>query len=108
MGDRSKLQLYTMLLDFPGQHGHSLQSEGCAERGLSSENALEFIQLLESHSVALLGFDIWRRVGNRYRVDVSEIWYAPTPQVAGSYKDARSSLLRATLGPEDLVAIQFK
>jgi len=97
-----------MLLTFLQQRGRSLESEGCAELGLSYSDALEFLHLLEAHSVALLGIDIWRHKGNRYGVDHAAIWYSSTPAAAKNYNAVRSALLAAEPGPQDVVAIQFK
>ena len=97
-----------MLLTFLQQRGHSLESEGCAELGLSYSDALEFLNLLESYSVALLGFDVWRHRGSRYGVDHAAIWYSSTPAKAKDYNAARSALRTAEPSPHDLVAIQFK
>ena len=97
-----------MLLSFLEQNGQSLQSEGCAERGLSHPDAIEFLALLEHHSVPVLGFDVWRRAGTRYSIDHAAIWYSPIPGASEDYGSALAALTRAAPGPEDVVAVQFR
>ena len=108
MGDRSNSELYTMLLSFLEQRGQSLQSEGCAEHGLSYPDAVEFIALLERNLVPVLGFDVWRRMGARYSIDHTAIWYSPVPGVREDYVSALAALSRTAPGAEDVVAIQFR
>ena len=97
-----------MLLKFLEQRGHSLQSEGCAERGLSYPDAVEFLALLEHHSVPVLGFDVWRRKGTRYSIDHAAIWYSPVPGSPEGYGCALAALNHAAPGAEDVVAVQFR
>src|SRR3546814_868966 len=107
MGNRSHSELYTRLLAFLEQRGLSLESEGCAERGLSHANAVEFLELLQRHSVPVLGFDVWRRNGTRYSIDHAAIWYSPSPGAATDCNAALTALKRAAPGPDDAVTIQF-
>ena len=84
----------------------SLKSEGSAELGLSLNNALRFIELLEENQVPLFGAEVWRRVGIRYDLDVSTIWYSDT-RYQEDYRSASDSLKRAGLAAEDLITVQF-
>ena len=95
-----------MLLGFLEQHGNSLESESVAELGLSRSKALEFMDLLESSGVPLLGHEVWRRVGSRYDLDVTTIWYSESSPHQ-DYESARIALRAASVGPDDVITVQF-
>ena len=107
MGDRSHVNLYTMLLNFLEQHGCSLAEDGSAERGLNFTDALAFVELLQVNRVPLLGVELWRSHGGVLEQDLSEIWYSEGAADADHYSDAKGYFNRIKTGSGDVFAIQF-
>ncbi len=94
-----------MLLAFLEQHGRHVLP-GVSERGMPPAQAMEFVELLESHQVPLLGLEVWRSTANGYSIDLPWIW-ASGASCAHDYAGAHSWLQRAEPDPKDLVAVQF-
>lgn len=108
MGDRSRSEVYTLLLAFLEARGLSLQKYGSAERGLSQSDAEEFLKLLQTHRVNLLGIEPWRKDGERYRLDSVGVWCPEeTTTMEARVVEARRYLKQANLKSNDVVAVQF-
>ena len=107
MGDKSHVELYSMLLAFLEERGRPLIEFGSAERGLQYADALTFIELLRVNAVSLLGVELWRVVGDRLEIDITEIWYSNTSDAASAYKDVDQYFNRVKKASGDVFAIQF-
>lgn len=105
MSDPRHTELYSKLLAFVEEHGHT-PVEGVVERGMPESRALEFIALLESHGVPLYGLEVWRLCPGGYDLDASSIWYCGT-DLHHQYSEAREGLRLARPRPLDLVTVQF-
>ena len=107
MGDRSHVEVYSMLLAFLEEHGQPLLEYGSAERGLVRAHALTFIGLLRTNHCRLLGVELWRLAGDRLEQDISEIWYSKASDPEARYRDVEHYFRRVEAGPGDVFAIQF-
>lgn len=101
------MQLYSELLAFLETHGRPLAEFGCAEFGLSFEDAHSFVDLLYAKSVSLLGIEIWRNSGSSYTLNGLEVWYPVHDNAQTRYQDALQYLASIEAGPSDVFAIQF-
>lgn len=106
MEDPSQSSIYSQLLTFLKASGRQLDRQGGAERGLALSEALEFVGKLHQHKAPILGFEVWRKSGESYTLDHSEIWY-PDPAYGDPYHDALATLRHLALDADDLVFIQF-
>ena len=106
MEDHSRSNIYSELLKFLEAFGRQLDRQGGVERGLSPTTALEFVGKLKQLQAPIHGFEVWRRNGDRYTLNHSEIWY-PDPAYGDPYQDALATLKRLALDSHDLVFIQF-
>ena len=107
MGDRSHVKLYSELLAFLETKGRPLIEYGSAERGLSIDEAKEFLDLLLAGGVPLLGIEIWRDVGGRFRLNGPETWYPIHEGAQAIHTDALRYLANIKARHNDVFAIQF-
>ena len=107
MGDRSHIEVYSMLLAFLQEHGQPLIEHGSAELGISRTHALTFIELLRANHCRLLGVELWRLAGKRLELDISEIWYSNATDPEARYRDVEHYFRRVEVRPGDVFAIQF-
>ena len=79
MGDQSQIPIYAPLFDYLERNGVHLFASGSADRGLLLRSALEFLALLESRNVQVLGIEPWRKEGGGYRCDALGPWEYGSP-----------------------------
>jgi hypothetical protein len=105
MGDKSKIALYSTLLDFLQKRGIDLNAFGSRERGLRSGDAIMFVEMLASNQVRILGVEPWRKTIRGYSVDSLGVW-EPRDDEPSSVAAAQH-IQRLKLCAEDVVTIQF-
>ena len=105
MGDKSQIPIYAPLFNYLEQNGVDLSASGSAERGLSLGRALEFLEMLESRDVRVLGIEPWRKEGSAHRCDASGVWEFSSD--ADTIEQVRQYLYRLELQAHDLVTVQY-
>lgn len=106
MGDQSQIPTYAPLFNYLEQNGVDLSDAGSSERGLPLGRALEFLKLLESRDVQILGIEPWRKEGPRYRCDALGVWESSDD--ADAIEQAREHLYRLELQAHDVVTVQYR
>ena len=107
MGNPSHVKLYSMLLAFLQERGHSLLESGTSERGLSVQDTKEFLELLLTNHVSLLGIELWRKSNSRYSLKGQEAWVPVHTNAQDTHEDALHYLGTIGVGPYDVLTVQF-
>lgn len=74
MGNRTQIPTHMPLFEYLQRNGIVLSEWGSSERGLALAHALEFVELLASFEVRVLGMEPWRKEGLAYRCDSQWVW----------------------------------
>ena len=87
--------------------GHSLVEAGSAALGLGGEDARAFLGMLRARDVPIVGMEIWRKIGHRYRLDGREVWYPIHKEPQLVYLDALDYLSSIKPRQDDVFTIQL-
>lgn len=107
MRDHSKSTTYCTLLAYLEERGVDLSSGGSAERGLHSQDAVGFIELLSQNDVCPLGIEPWRETSGRYRIDSLGVWASESEDAKACSSEAIRAIERLCLGERDVITVQF-
>jgi hypothetical protein len=107
MGNPKYVHLYSRLLAFLEERGHSLLESGTTERGLNIQDTREFLDILAANQVPLLGIEIWRRTNDHYDLEGQEVWVPVDAEATDIHQDALHYLSTIGAGPDDVLTVQF-
>lgn len=92
---------------FLSEHGISLLDYGSAEKGLSGDQAVKFVSLLQAQGAFPLGVEVWRRYGSRWRIDSASGWFIDDLCPEDAVADAIKFLGRMSEVEGTVFAVQF-
>lgn len=107
MGDKSRMVIYSTLLNFLEEHGIDLSEFGSAERGLFTCDAVSFLQPLMESRQPVMGIEPWRKAGSTYQCDSLGVWASEPGNVTQINAKANWIIEQLDLGENDVVTIQF-
>lgn len=93
--------------DYLEAYGTSLVEHGSAERALGRDAAIDFVRMLQAQEKYPLGIEVWRKVGERWKIDSLGGWFVDdlTPEDAAI--DAIRFLCRSELMEDVIFTVQF-
>lgn len=74
---------------------------------MSRSDALRFIDVLRQGKVNVLGAEVWRWVGDRYKMDSLLTWYAIEQDFETNLKEVGKFVEEMDLAERDLMTLQF-
>lgn len=93
--------------DFLSEHGISLMSEGSADKGVNRQQAYDLLTLLKDNGILPLGIEVWRKDGNRWRIDSAGGWFADDLQFGDIATDALKFVSEISDAEQAIFTIQF-
>ena len=83
-----------------------LMDYGSAEFGVSRNDAIFFIDLLNKTGQNPLGIEIWRRRGDKFVIDSLGGWYSEGSDIEENLHAAKDFIRNVILADDDLLTIQ--
>lgn len=103
----SNVDLNRKLSSFLQSHGVCLMDYGSAEFGVSRNNAINFVELLNENGIYPLGIEIWKRYGDKYNIDSLGGWYSIGTNLEANRAAAIDFLRKSIMSDNDLLTIQY-
>jgi hypothetical protein len=100
-------QSHSEILAFRQERGLPLIEHGSADYGLHVADAIALTQMLSDQHLPILGIEIWRSTGGRYRLHGQEVLVPIPGEPSISLADALHYFSTIHRGPDDLFTIQF-
>lgn len=102
--ERKRLEL----LAFMKERGHSLAQFGSAEYGLDVLDAIEFIGLIKTAGLSVLGIEKWTKSKDSYSLASLDGWISDLDDDVESNSVSATTYLKGCLkGPPALYTVQF-
>lgn len=95
------------LSTFLKTRGVPLTDYGSAEFGVSRSDAIDFMELLCETGKHPLGIEVWRQLGNKFKIDSLGGWYSDGVDIEEDRNAAKDFIRNAELADDDLLTIQF-
>ena len=92
---------------FLEENGCSLAEYGSAEYGLNRSDSIRFIDVVQKNNLNVLGVEIWRWKGNRYKMDSLMTWYSIERDFEKNLEEVQAFVKKVDLAEGDLLTIQF-
>ncbi|GAA4998530.1 hypothetical protein FNZ56_12285 [Pseudoluteimonas lycopersici] len=91
---------------FLEENGRPLAEFWSADYGLNKSDSIRFIDVVRQNNLNVLGVEVWRWKGNRYKMDSLMTWYAIETDVARNLEEVQAFVETVDLDESDLFAIQ--
>ena len=95
------------LSTFLQTRGVRLVDYGSTEFGVSRNDAIFFMDLLNKTGQSPLGIEVWRQRGDKFAIDSLGGWYSEGSDIKENLHAAKDFIRNAILANNDLLTIQY-